>query len=184
MRCWVATVVICCVQLTGLSSIQADPASGPGVGQDLKSVKVFVATGDDSGKEKDFVKERKEQPTVFVFVPADKFTRPMARFLKKLDEKLESDRQDVQIIIIWLTDDQTTSRERLPKIQESLKMQRTTWTVFVGDKNGPPEWGVNPDADITVVIANGPKSTWSDGYRSINETEVPKVFEKLPVKKS
>lgn len=169
----------------GLSSSLAfaDLASGPGEGNALEPLKVVVVAGESSGKELDFVAERKDKPTVFVVVVADKFARPMARFIKVLDDKLKAERTDVDIVAVWLTDDVNKSKDYLPKAFMSLKTERTAWSVFPGEKTGPNNWGINPDADITVVVSDGAKAKFSKGYRSINETEVPKVFEALPPKK-
>jgi hypothetical protein len=162
---------------------RADVASGPGEGNAVEKFKVTVVAGESSGKELDFVTERKEKPTVFVFVFADKFSRPMARFIKVLDDKLKAERTDVDIVAVWLTDDVNKSKDYLPKAFMSLKTERTAWSVFDGEKTGPNTWGINPDADITVVVSDGAKAKFSKGYRSINETEVPKVFEALSPKK-
>ena len=164
-------------------AVQADVASGPGEGNAVEKFKVTVVAGESSGKELDFVTERKDKPTVFVFVSADKFSRPMARFIKVLDDKLKAERTDVDIVAVWLTDDVNKSKDYLPKAFMSLKTERTAWSVFAGAKTGPENWGINPDADITVVVSDGAKAKFSKGYLSINETEVPKVFETLPPKK-
>ena len=79
--------------------------------------------------------------------------------------------------------DAAKSKDYLPKAFGSLKTERTAWSVFAGAKTGPDNGGINPDADITVVVSDGAKAKFSKGYRSINETEVPKVFEALPPKK-
>jgi len=164
-------------------SARADVTSGPGEGNAIVKFQVTVVAGESSGKELDFVGERKEKPTVFVFVLADKFSRPMARFIKVLDDKLKAERADVDIVAVWLTDDVNKSKDYLPKAFMSLKTERTAWSVFSGTKTGPENLGINPDADITVVVSGGAKAKFSKGYLSINETEVPKVFDALPPKK-
>ena len=179
MRRLVALVV---VFVLSSSLAFADLDSGPGNGKALEPLKVVVVAGESSGKELDFVAERKDKPTVFVLVVSDKFARPMARFIKVLDDKLKADRPDVDIVAVWLTDDVAKSKDYLPKAFESLKTNRTAWSVFPGEKTGPNNWGINADADITVVVSDGAKATFSKGYRSINETEVPKVLEALPKK--
>ena len=177
-------LIVVLLSLIGSANVSwADLSSGPGVGTKVESLKVFVAAGELAGKELDFVAERKEKPTVYVFVPAEKFSRPMARFLRTLDDKLKAERIDVDIVAVWLTDDVPKSKEHLPRVQESLKLSRTSWCVYPGEKTGPNEWGINPDADLTVIIADGQKVTVSRGYRSINETDAPKVFAELPPKK-
>ena len=180
MRRFVALVI---AVVLSSSSAWADVASGLGEGNTVEKFKVTVVAGESSGKELDFVTERKDKPTVFVFVSADKFSRPMARFIKVLDDKLKAERTDVDIVAVWLTDDVTKSKDYLPKAFESLKTSRTAWSVFAGEKTGPNNLGINPDADITVVVSDGAKAKFSKGYRSINDTEMPKVFEALPPKK-
>lgn len=177
----IATLAI--TVILGSSHAWADVASGPGEGNAVEKFKVTVVAGESSGKELDFVTERKDKPTVFVFVQSDKFTRPLARFIKVLDDKLKADRQDVDIVAIWLTDDKDKSKDYLPKAFGSLKTERTAWSLFAGEKTGPNTWGINPDADVTIVVSDGAKAKFSKGYRSINDTEVPKVFEALPPKK-
>src|SRR5207302_1702303 len=115
------------------------------------------------------------KPTIFVFVQADKWDRPVARFLRTLDQDLAKSRNDVQIVAVWLTDDVEQSKAYLPKAQDSLKLAQTTFAVYPGDKNGPAGWGVNPNAHLTAVVAENRKVTASFGYRSINETDVPPV---------
>ena len=167
----------------GSTSLLAELVSGPDEGNRLDKLKVFVAAGESVGKELDAVAKRKDKPTIYVFIPSDKFTRPIARFLRGLDEKLKAERPEIDVFAVWLTDEKDKAKEHLPRVQESLKLSRTSWCVFLGEKTGPPEWGINPDADITVIIANGLNVKLSTGYRSINETEIPKVWEKLPPKK-
>lgn len=174
-------LLVCSVAV--ISSAFADVASGPGEGNKVDPFQVSVVAGELADKEVDFVTDRKEKPTVFVLVNSDKFARPIARFIKELDEKLQADRQDVNIVAVWLTDDVAKSKEYLPKAHQSLKTNRTSWSVYAGQKTGPETWGVNPDADVTVVVSDGEKAKFSKGYRSINETEVPKVIEALPAKK-
>lgn len=79
MRRFVALVIAI---VLSSSPVWADVVSGPGEGNDVEKFKVAVVAGESSGKELDFVTERKEKPTVFVFVLADKFSRPMARSSK------------------------------------------------------------------------------------------------------
>jgi hypothetical protein len=145
----------------------------------VEALKVVAATGDATGKETDFAAERKEKPTLFIFVQADKWDRPVARFLRTLDQTLAKDRNDVQIIAVWLTDDVDKAKEYLPRAQESLKLAQTTFAVYPGDKGGPAGWAINTDAHVTAVVAQDQKVSGSFGFRSVNETDVPAVLKKL-----
>jgi hypothetical protein len=157
--------------------------SGPAAGSKVEALKVLTITGDDAGKEVDYATTRKDKPTVYVFIQADKFDRPVARFLKGLDEKLAKERTDVAIVAVWLTEDVDKTKDHLPKVQESMKLTQTTLTVYKGDKGGPNAWNVNGVAHLTAVIAHDNKVEASLGFGSINETDMPAVFKKIKPKK-
>jgi menaquinone-dependent protoporphyrinogen IX oxidase len=159
--------------LVVLSAYGGDVASGPEKGAKLPALPVYDATGPNKEKEVNYVADRKEKATLYVFIQADKFDRPMARFLKKLDEGLKDDSSAV--IAVWLTDDATKTKDYLPRAQQSLKLEATALTCFTGDKAGPKDWNINADAHVTVVVASKNKVAATLGYRSINETDVPKV---------
>lgn len=161
------------------SVVQAQVASGPAAGTKVEPLKVVIAAGENVGKDTDVAEDRKGKPTVFVFVQADKWDRPVARFLRTLDVDLAKDRTEVKIIAVWLTGDVMKSRDYLPKAQESLKLSQTTWSVHPGDKGGPAGWGINVDAHLTAIVVQDNKVTASFGYRSINETDVPAVIKEL-----
>ena len=177
---------VLCVLVASLSvsrPLLADVPSGPKVGEAVAKLKVDVTHGDDADKEVDVTAQRKDKPTIFVFVPSDRWDRPMARFLRTLDQELLKDRKDVRLIAVWLTDDVAKAKEYQPKAQMSLKLEQTDWTVFGGDKNGPPDWTINSDAHLTAVLVSDNKIDASVGYRSLNETDVPDLLKKLKPKK-
>jgi len=157
--------------------------SGPAEGANVPPLRVDAVAGLVPGETKDFATERKDDPTIYVFVQADKFDRPVARFLKVLDQQLGKDRPEVQIIAVWLTDDAEKSKEYLPRAQMSLNLSQTVWSVYGGDKSGPGDWNIDVAASVTAVVADGSKVVKSFDYISVNDTVVPEVFKKLPAKK-
>ena len=164
------------VSLLGLLAAglaRADVASGPKQGEKVVPLKVYAVTGDPKDKEVDYAELRKDKPTVYVFVSAKEFDRPMFRFLKKLDEDLGD---DGLVVAVWLTEDTDKSKEYLPKISQYFK--GAALTVF-GGTAGPKDWAINADAHLTAVIANQRKVVKSFGYLSLNETDVPAVVESL-----
>jgi hypothetical protein len=165
----------------GFAAAQVD--SGPAAGSEAKAVKAVALIKDEAEKERDFVAERGVKPTIFLFVQADKFDRPVARFMRTLDQNLNKNRDDVQVVAVWLTDDVDMSKKYVPRARESLKLAQTTYSVFPGDKSGPEGWGINGDAHLTAVIVEKGKVSGSFGYRSVNETDVPTVIKKLTPKK-
>jgi hypothetical protein len=169
---------------------QADIASGPSEKSKPEPFKAIVVAGDeagkgdDAGKEVDVVALRKDKPTIFVFIPDDKWARPMARYLKTLDDELAAKRTDVRIIAVWLTADVEKSKEYLPRADQSLKFKQTSLAVYPKEKTGPMNWGLNSDAHLTAVLVSDNVVDASFGYRSLNETDVPAVMKKLkPVAK-
>ncbi len=170
------TLPVLCI--TALAWAQ-DVASGPERGKKVPPLTVFDATGSNQSKEFDYPARRKGKPTVYVFVQADKWDRPMARFLCKLDEAVRKVSKDGYVVAVWLTDDPGKAKEYLPVAQRSLQLQVTALTCFSGKKAGPDGWGINADAHLTVAVANRQKVTATFGYRSVNETDVPGVRDAL-----
>jgi hypothetical protein len=172
----------CCliaVLLSASLTHAQDVASGPDAGKKVPALKVFDATGASKDKDVDYVAERKNKPTVYVFIQADKWTRPMARFLRKLDEALPKENEDAYLVAVWLTDNVEKTKAYLPIAQRSLQFQNTALTCFTGEKSGPNGWGINADAHLTAVVANKGRVAKAFGYQSINETDVPAVQEAL-----
>jgi hypothetical protein len=175
--------MMCC--LVGLvlviwtAPLLAEVASGPAAGEKVPPLKVFAVTGEQENKEIDYAAERKDKPTIYVFVQADAFDRPMARFLKTLDNEIKNDSEQAYVVAVWLTDDKEKSKEYLPRAQQSVQLQNTALCVFPGEKKGPEGWNVNADARLTAVVVNKQKVAASFGYMSLNETDVAKVREAL-----
>jgi hypothetical protein len=152
---------------------RADVTSGPTPAEKVPPLKVHAVTGEPKDREVDYAELRNDRPTVYVFVSAKEFDRPMFRFLKKLDEDLGN---NGLVVAVWLTDDVNQSKEYLPMIAQHF--QEAALTVF-GGTAGPKDWAINSDARLTAVVAHQGKVVKSFGYRSLNETDVPAVIEVL-----
>jgi hypothetical protein len=160
-----------------LLCLLSDVESGPEKDAKVPALKVYACTGDDKEKTLDLAGARKDKPTIYLLIAADKFDRPMNRFMKELDGKL-ADYEDVHAVAVWLTEDEKKTKEFLPKVQMSVKYDNTTLSAFDG-KDGPKDWNVNSDAHITVIVAAKGKVSAKFGYKSINDTEVPGVEKAL-----
>ena len=164
---------------SGLFLASSAPAqevsSGPDSGKKVPPLKVFVATGPHKDKEADYAAKRKEKPTIYLLIQANQWDRPMARFVRKLDQALQKDNDDGVLVAVWLTDDPEKTKDYLPVAQEALMLQKTILACFSGDKAGPKDWNLNRDASLTAVVATKGKVSSTFGYRSINETDAPAV---------
>jgi hypothetical protein len=177
MRAWFLLAFVSLL-LPVLTQAQ-DVVTGPEKGAKVPALKVFDATGAHQGQEADYTADRKDKPTVYLFVNAEKFDRPMNRFMKTLDGAIVKDFEGVYVVAVWLTKDADKTKEFLPRVQQSVGYEATALTVFAGAAEGAKGWNVNADAHLTAVVANKGKVAATFGYESLNETDVPKVKEAL-----
>lgn len=161
------------------TAARAEVNSGPPVGDEIPPLKVLALTGDLEYQELDYRDERKQKPTVYVFVRAEHWSRPMARFLKTLDEKVKGVSDQAEVIAVWRSDDPPATREYLPRARQSLQFRNTTLALFPADSKGPNDWAVTGEAFLTAVVVHKGKVAATFGYISVNETDVPKVEEAL-----
>lgn len=159
--------------------VRADVDSGPNVGVAVSALKVFVVTGDQAGKELDYAADRGMKPTVYVFVPHEKFDRPIARFLKEMEKSVKDAGNDAAMVTVFLTDDEAKTKEHLPRVQMSMQFTANPLAVFPSAKMGPDGWSVNTDAHLTAIVVQSGKVAAKFGYRSVNETAVPEVAAEL-----
>src|SRR6516225_7378712 len=75
-----------------------DVSSGPDKNAKVPALNVFDATGKNKDKDVDYAAERNDKPTIYLLVRADKFDRPMNRFMKGLDGELKKESEDAYII--------------------------------------------------------------------------------------
>jgi hypothetical protein len=160
----------------------AQTVSGPNVGTAVKGFKVSATTGEKAGNEVDFVAERKDKPTVYLFVQAETWSRPQGRFMRILDEEIAKGiegAEDAAVVAVWLTDDAAMSKDYLPRVHQSLQFQKTTLAVFEGRKLGPDDWSINDHAYLTAVVVRGGSVVASKGYLSVSEADVADVVKTL-----
>ena len=103
----------------------------------------------------------------------------MARFLKALDQQVKKESEDAYVVAVWLTEKPDDTKDYLPRAQQALQLESTALTYFKGGKAGPKGWSLNADAHATAVVAHKQKVAARFGYRSVNETDSPKVLAAL-----
>lgn len=162
-----------------VSPARGDVESGPTVGEKVPPLKVLHVVGNNEGNEADATAERAEKPTVYLFVRTDRWTRPAARTIKVLDEKANKESDDVRLFAVWLTDDKEKTKAYLPLANQSLKLERTALLLHPDLNSGPEHWGINADADLTVVVTANKKVVARFGFVSPNEKVVEDVLKSL-----
>jgi hypothetical protein len=175
LRCFSIAVVLALPALC----LGQDVASGPEEGKKTPPLKVHALTGPVEKETIDYAARRSDKTTVYVFVPKEKWSRPMHRFLFELGRTLGKSQKDALVVAIWLTDEPDAVKEYLPKIAQYY--ENTALALYEGEKAGPQDWNINDRADATVVATRGGTVLRSLGYVSVNETlakEVADLFKK------
>ena len=171
------------VMVAGLGTAWAEKISGPLAEMAVPAIHVYVIEGEGAGQQNrvELVSKRGKQPTIYFFVPSERWSRPTARLLRELDGKVSVAGPEAKVAFVWLTDDLSEGKAYLPRAQQSLKLENSLWTVYDGDQFGPGEWGINIDADVTVVIARDGKVVHSIGYLSPNATLTEEIIGRFMV---
>jgi hypothetical protein len=166
-------------------SVRGADEGGPKAGEKVPALKAFGVAGAVEGKEADFAAQRKDAPTVYLFVKAEEGGipvggRPLVRFMKGLDNKIGDASDEAAVVAVWLGEKAFDKhKEYLPRFQMSMKLEKTSLAAFDGDASGPNGWAVNADSHLTVVVANKGKVAKSFALVSVNETDVKPVLEAL-----
>lgn len=171
-----AAVVALAVLLVPASAQDVD--SGPKAGEKIAALKAFGVVGAVEGKEADFAADRKDAPTVYLFVQSEHFSRPMVQFIKGLDGKVKEANDKAAVVAVWVGDKDAFEKNKdyLPKVQMSIKLENTAYAAHDGEKSGPNGWGINADAHLTVVVADKGKVTKTFAFVSVNGTDVRPVL--------
>lgn len=169
--------VLASLLLTGV--VRGNVESGPAAGSDVSPFPVYAVEGEVSNEKLDIVQRRAGKPTLYVFVPAEKWSRPTARLLRKLDEGVADAADGATIVVVWLTSDANAGKAYLPQAQQALKLSHTTLAVYEETSTGPGEWGINSDAEATVVATRDGKTIKSFGIVSANETLADEILKTL-----
>lgn len=157
--------------LGSIARCDSDLSSGPAPNDPVAPLKVFVVSADDNDQKADVAERSRKQPTLYLFVDAARWNRPMFRFVKTLEEQLgDSD----QVVAVWLAKDVDESKTYLAKIRTYFV--KAALCVAEASPEGPKDWGINPDASLTVVATRQGKVVKSWGYRAPDETRVKEVL--------
>jgi hypothetical protein len=178
MRIVLTTLLFVC-SLCAVSVARADIESGPNIGTAVTTLKVFAASGDHTGKDLDYAVDRGAKPTVYVFIPYDRFDRPLARLLKALEKSVIEAGNEATVVTVFLADDVGAAKDRLPKVQMSLQFTANPLVIFPSMKQGPEGWQINTDAQLTALVVKDSKVAAKFGYRSANETVAPEIVDAL-----
>jgi hypothetical protein len=157
------------------SALLGDVESGPKVGEKVSTLDVFAVVGEVEDKRLDVVKSRKERRTLYLFINDERWARPVARFIKKLDDAVSDSKDRATVVAVWISRDVDKTKNYLPVAQQSLKFERTSLFVAAEPVVSPPGWEINADAALTAVLVKDGKVSSVFAFDSVNDGDVRKV---------
>ncbi len=171
------TLLACLSLVMGVSLARAEGDSGPKAGDKVPALKVKALVGPLADKEVDYPAERKELPTIYLLIHAEKFGRPTAQLMRGLETKITEVNDQATIVAVWIGGDAKKNEEFLPRIQMSLKFENTALAVC--DTNNPVGWNINTDTHVTAVVAVAGKVVESYALVSTNGTDAKTLLDRL-----
>jgi hypothetical protein len=149
--------------------------------QAVSKLESVVCVGDQAGEKQELAESRGKNPTIYFFIQAEHWDRPIARLLRELDIKVKDGVSDGRIVAVWLSNNEVDRfREHLPRVQQSLRLAMTTYAVWPGDPFGPAAWNINRDDHVTIVTARDGKIIGRHAYKSTNEGDAAKILADFP----
>jgi hypothetical protein len=97
----------------------------------------------------------------------------VARVLKQFDDALVAARKDLpdaHIAIVWIGKDGERAKEYLPKVQQSLKMQVSSWNHFNGEVYDASGWQLSGDGALNIVLVKDNKAVWGRAFSTMQES--------------
>jgi hypothetical protein len=161
MRAFCAMGLMAALVLGLATTASAEVTSGPQVGDIVGAFTVTKVTGnpDDGvadGRTLCYRCKMGQRPVVMVF--ARSADEKFAKFLKKLEEELEehADEKLTAFVNMVGTDSESLKKEAA-EFAEKHGINRIAFVIPEDAENGPPEFKIAPDADVTVVCYKGGK---------------------------
>ena len=146
------------------------------IGAKVKPLNIELLQSDGSFMPIDAAMSATNKPIVYLLIPAARWDRPVARFLKTLDDKLSGYSAMAEIRAVWFSGDLDGTKEYLPRVQQSLQLQKSGLGVFA-DAEGPKGWQIGGDVQMVAIVVHRGKIAARFSFGSVNETDVPQVGE-------
>jgi hypothetical protein len=127
-------------------------------GDKAPGLEAIVATGEFAGQKLDYLAKIKDKPVLLIAV--SRVTRPGHRLLVLCD-KYGLHRKDdggLQTVILRLTDDVPKAVEYSKLLEEKYGI-RGVALVSSDGSSGPPAWGFNTDAELTILLLDKSHTT-------------------------
>ena len=138
---------------------RAEVTSGPQVGDSVGAFIVTKVTGNpddgvDDGKSLSYRSKMGQRPVVMVF--ARSAAEKLAKLLKKIEEEVEEHQSEkLTSFVNMIGTDADAMKKASADFVAKHGIKRIAFVVPEDAPNGPPEFKIAPDADVTVVCYKG-----------------------------
>ena len=153
MACAVAAVVL------GAAVATAEVTSGPQVGETVGAFTVTKVTGnpDDGvadGRNLCYRCKMGQRPVVMVF--ARSADEKLAKLLKKIEEEVEEHQAEkLSSFVNMIGTDAESLKKAAADFVAKHEIKRVAFVIPEDVENGPPDFKIAPEADVTVVCYKG-----------------------------
>jgi hypothetical protein len=173
---FVVSLCLCAVPVFAAEPCQ----SGLQPGQRPGPYSFLVATGPQRGQQHCYVCECANRPAAIVFArtPSD----ALAGLSKELDKALTTHKKhELRAWTTFLSDNQPELDGKLVQWSRQHGLSNLPVGVFE-DAKGPPSYRLNPEADVTVLLAVNQKVVANFAFRAgeLNEEKTKEVLAALP----
>jgi hypothetical protein len=164
-------------------AIAGDLKSGLQAGKDIGPFDVVKVAGavDDGvpmGKELCYRCKYGARPMVMVFARTS--GKNLNELVKKLDAAVDKNSdKELAAFVNLIGEDRDSLEADAKKLATSTKAENVPIVVPIEFENGPADYGINPDADVTVILASGHKVIASLGAEELNEETIKSIVADL-----
>jgi len=118
------------------------------------------------------------RPQVMVFTRSS--DKNVVELIKKLDEAIpENERQQLRAFVNYLGADKTAAKMGVQKLAEDSKAKNVPFVLPNDLENGPANYGLNEDAEVTVILAENGKVKANHSAASAKKLDVKAVVADL-----
>lgn len=161
------------------TAMAADFKSGPEAGKRLGAFDVVKCAGaeDDSvevGKKLCYRCKNGSRPQVIVFTKST--GEEVTKLAKLLDTHVKKfEEEQLRAFVNVLGESKDAADAQAKKLAKAAKTEMIPFVVPVEFANGPENYGLNPKAEVTIVIANESKIVSSFGFKSAEKLDAEAI---------
>ncbi|HUG92161.1 MAG TPA: hypothetical protein VML55_15075 [Planctomycetaceae bacterium] len=150
------------VAATAGAASAADVKAGLKTGDFVDAFNVYDCTGEKKGETLCYRCRYGGRPVVSIF--ARKLDDKLMKLVQEVDAAVgEHKDEQLAALVVLLTDDPDAAEKDLVALAEKHKIKHTPLTTFDGEA-GPPEYKLNKDAEVTVLMWNQSKVKSNHGF--------------------